>query len=90
MHLCTCKCTPPGLQMYTFLMSLLCTQAANGNIDEQHNRVVSEPKPHNGRVTLLSMSRWVPGLPSCHPFLLFQALKCTGQCTRGCPKKLSD
>lgn len=33
-------------------------QAANGNIDEQHNRVVSEPKPHNGRVTLLSMSRY--------------------------------
>ncbi|CAL5218369.1 g37 [Coccomyxa viridis] len=32
-------------------------QAANGNIDEKHNRVVSEPKPHNGRVTLLSMSR---------------------------------
>ena len=32
-------------------------QAANGNVDEQHNRVVSEPKPHNGRVTLLSMSR---------------------------------
>jgi serine/threonine protein phosphatase PrpC len=28
-----------------------------GAIDEQHNRVVSEPKPHNGRVTLLSMSR---------------------------------
>ena len=33
-------------------------QAANGNIDEKHNRVVSEPKPHNGRVTLLSMSRY--------------------------------
>lgn len=30
---------------------------AGGAIDERHNRVVSEPKSHNGRVTLLSMSR---------------------------------
>lgn len=30
---------------------------AGGAIDERNNRVISEPKPHNGRVTLLSMSR---------------------------------
>lgn len=30
---------------------------AGGSIDERHNRVISEPKAHNGRVTLLSMSR---------------------------------
>ncbi len=32
-------------------------QGAGGSIDERHNRVISEPKSHNGRVTLLSMSR---------------------------------
>jgi serine/threonine protein phosphatase PrpC len=30
-----------------------------GDIDEERNRVVSAPKPHNNRVTMLSMSRWV-------------------------------
>ena len=51
-------------------------QAANGNIDEQHNRVVSEPKPHNGRVTLLSMSRWVcdSDLHFCSSALSFKCL----------------
>ncbi|EIE26090.1 protein serine/threonine phosphatase 2C [Coccomyxa subellipsoidea C-169] len=36
---------------------------AGGAIDERHNRVVSEPKPHNGRVTLLSMSRCLGDAP---------------------------
>ena len=30
---------------------------AGGNIDERRDRVVSDPKPHNNRVTLLNMSR---------------------------------
>ena len=61
-------------------------QAANGNIDEQHNRVVSEPKPHNGRVTLLSMSRWVRdgNLDLCtsalSPKRLFETAKHGGVC----------
>ncbi|CAL8470335.1 g9877 [Coccomyxa elongata] len=38
-------------------------QGAGGSIDERHNRVISEPKPHNGRVTLLSMSRCLGDLP---------------------------
>ncbi|BDA46808.1 probable Integrin-linked kinase-associated serine/threonine phosphatase 2C at C-terminar half [Coccomyxa sp. Obi] len=32
-------------------------QDAGGNIDERHDRVVSDPKPHNNRITLLNMSR---------------------------------
>lgn len=32
-------------------------QDAGGNIDERRDRVVSDPKPHNNRVTLLNMSR---------------------------------
>ncbi len=45
---------------------------AGGAIDERHNRVVSEPKPHNGRVTLLSMSRCRPNtcLDSCYPLMI--------------------
>ena len=69
-------------------MSLFCIQAANGNIDEQHNRVVSEPKPHNGRVTLLSMSRWVPELLSCHRLMSFRGSFMHGPFHQGVSQEL--
>ncbi len=38
---------------------------AGGNIDERRDRVVSDPKPHNNRITLLNMSRCAFRLSWC-------------------------
>jgi hypothetical protein len=64
---------------------------AGGAIDERHNRVVSEPKSHNGRVTLLSMSRCahaarclVSSVASAHRFaVVVTLLNAEGSATPG-------
>ena len=43
---------------------------AGGNIDEGRDRVVSDPKPHNNRVTLLNMSRCAPSYAPYSPMWL--------------------
>ncbi len=62
-------------------------QGAGGSIDERHNRVISEPKPHNGRVTLLSMSRCgtacLPSLKPCPPRTLLSTLEHIAKKHRG-------
>lgn len=46
-------------------------QDAGGNIDEARDRVVSDPKPHNHRVTLLNMSRCAPADVHTETLVLF-------------------